>query len=228
MYYTEGNTLNAFNDLREDRKILRSELKSKGPLSSTVLPKFPTEEQPIDVSTIVSYTSKILNVADMSWYIGCSPTAFGNIVRYWDSNGKPNLVQSTTTDTKLIDYLANDMKTNRDTSATGWNDRVNGMVKYWKDRSYSVNVTRVSPSYNTHVSEINNSRPNIINTIGDPTYENHDMTGVGYEQYQDTNQNLKWTKYVIVHDTWAGTSKHIYLYLDTFSAWNEIVKVVPN
>jgi hypothetical protein len=79
----------------------------------------------------------------MDWHIGCSPTSFGNIIRYWDKNGYPNLVQSSTSDEDLIEWLANDMNTNPDGS-TDWNDRVNGMEEYWEDRGYSVDVTRRS------------------------------------------------------------------------------------
>lgn len=43
--------------------------------------------------------------------------------------------------------------------------------------------------------------PTIINTVDDPTYENHDMTGVGYEQYQRTSTLFKWYQYLIVRDT---------------------------
>jgi hypothetical protein len=54
------------------------------------------------------------------------------------------------------------------------------------------------------------------------------MTGVGYEQYQDTEQDLEWYRYVIVHDTWTTTPKNVYLYVDDLlDSWNEIVTVEP-
>lgn len=55
------------------------------------------------------------------------------------------------------------------------------------------------------------------------SYGNHDMTGVGYEQYDDGNNTYK---YVIVHDTWSSTTTNVYLYLPTLS-WNETVRVIP-
>ncbi len=55
----------------------------------------------------------------------------------------------------------------------------------------TVSVSRVSANFSTHKSEMNDKRPDIINVAKDATYNNHDMTGVGYEEYRDTKQNLK-------------------------------------
>jgi len=143
-------------------------------------------------------------------------------------NGYPNLVQSTTTDKTLIEVLATNMNTDSSTGKTDWNDRVTGMINFWDQKGYSVSVSRVSDSYSTHTTEINNNRPNIINVVNDPTYGNHDMTGVGYEEYQVPEENFKWYHFVIVHDTWPSTNQNIYLNLSNFSSWNEIVTVKPN
>lgn len=229
-YVKKENSTDIFLDVREGHEIKKNNLKGKGPLSDGRALSITSEKSAdVGAESIVSYSKKILSAADMAWYIGCSPTSFGNIVRYWDNNGKSNLVQSTTSDTTLITVLAdNYMYTNHSTNATDWNNRVTGMTNYWKDRGYSVSVSRNSPGYTTHQTEINNGRPDIVNVVGDPTYSNHDMTGVGYEQYQETTENLKWYRYVIVHDTWTGTPKDVYLYLNNLnSSWNEIVKVIP-
>ncbi|HHW38507.1 MAG TPA: hypothetical protein GXX18_14935 [Bacillales bacterium] len=227
MHYVEQEDNASYLDLRSEKVINKRSLKSKGSLSKGFTNKEQNEPQ-IGIQTIISYSSKILNVADMAWYIGCSPTSFGNIVRYWDSNGYPNLVQSTTTDKTLIEVLATNMNTDRSSGKTDWNDRVTGMINFWDQKGYSVSVSRVSDSYSTHKTEINNNRPNIINVVNDPTYENHDMTGVGYEEYQVPEENFKWYRFVIVHDTWPSTNKNIYLNLSNFSSWNEIVTVKPN
>lgn len=107
---------------------------------------------------------------------------------------------------------------------TGWDARVTGMVKFWSDRGYSVTLTRNSPDFSAHKTEITAGRPDIINVVDDATYSDHDMTGVGYEEYQETTENYKWYRYVIVRDTWTNTPTSVYIYLPQLS-WNETVKI---
>ncbi|MGX1826778.1 C39 family peptidase [Paenibacillus taichungensis] len=235
MYYVKLNS-SEFIDIREGKTITSNDLKSKGTLSGKASDQFiipetdsASEISPLTVQpqTIISYSQKLISgVPDFTWYLGCSPTVFSNITKYWDNNGYPNLVQSTTTTNTLIEVMANYMSTNSD-GTTGWDNRVTGMKKFWTDRNYSVCVSRVSANFSTHKTEMTNNRPDVINVVGDATYGNHDMTGVGYEEYQDTNQNLAWFRYVIVHDTWSNTPTDVYIYLPQLS-WNETVKVVPN
>ncbi|WP_020619049.1 C39 family peptidase [Paenibacillus daejeonensis] len=224
-------------DHRQGKVINSNELKGSGTLQGMETNKSlaPNKDSVLSFSstadirpfTIISYSRRIISgVPDYTNVIGCSPTSFSNIVKYWDNNGYPNLVQSTTTSTTLIQVMASYMNT-LSNGTTNWNDRVTGMQNFWSDRGYSVAVTRISANFSTHKTEINNGRPDIINTVNDPTYSDHDMTGVGYEEYQDTNQNLAWFRYVIVHDTWSSTGTDVYLYLPQLS-WNETVKVVPN
>ncbi|GIP30798.1 C39 family peptidase [Paenibacillus sp. J2TS4] len=234
MYYIKRNT-SEFIDIRQGKIITSSDFKSKGTLQGKSFNEnmdlskhSDLEFSPLSIEpqTIISYSKKIISgVPDFSWHLGCSPTSFSNIVKYWANNGYPNLVQRGTTTNELIEEMADFMNTNRD-GTTGWDDRVTGMVNYWSDKNYKVSVSRVSASFSTHKTEMNNDRPDIINVVDDATYGNHDMTGVGYEEYQDTEQNLKWFRWVIVHDTWDNTPKDVYIYLPQLS-WNETVKVVP-
>lgn len=135
------------------------------------------------------------------------------------------MVQNTTTTNTLIEVMADYMNTTSE-GTTGWDDRVTGMKNFWSDRNSTVSVSRVSANFSTHKTEMNNNRPDIINTVGDATYKNHDMTCVGYEEYQDTEQKLKCFRYVIVHDTWDSTPKDVCIYLPHIF-WNKKVKVVP-
>ncbi len=228
---TGSKSTKNYIDVVSGIKVEEKNLKSRGVINGNnvknIGDSINSNTSDIGINSIISYSSEILSVADMDWHIGCSPTSFGNIIRYWDKNGYPNLVQSSTSDEDLIEWLANDMNTNPDGS-TDWNDRVNGMEEYWEDRGYSVDVTRRSPSYTRHKNEIDDERPDIINVVDHPIYDDHDMTGVGYEQYQDTEQDLEWYRYVIVHDTWTTTPKNVYLYVDDLlDSWNEIVTVEP-
>lgn len=235
MYYVKLNS-SQFLDIRQGKTITTNDLKSKGtlhgkasdqsidPHANSVTEFLPITVQPL---TIISYSQRLISgVPDFTWYLGCSPTSFSNIVKYWDNNGYPNLVQSTTTTNTLIDVMADYMNTDSN-GTTGWSDRVTGMTNFWTDRNYSVSVSRVSANFSTHKTEMQNNRPDIINVVNDATYSNHDMTGVGYEEYQDTDQNFSWFRYVIVHDTWSSTTTDVYIYLPQLS-WNETVKVVPN
>ncbi|MEC0211372.1 C39 family peptidase [Paenibacillus ehimensis] len=217
-------------DLRNNNTLKKSELKSKGLLSEGVK-LAPSENKGEDIAPAsrVSYSKRIISgVPDHSWEIGCSPSSMSNIIKYWDNNGYPNLVQDNTTPSTLIDVLATYMKTDRNNGGTTqWDDRVHGTWAFWSDRYYNgANVKRVSPSYSGHKDEINSNRPDIINTVNDPNYTNHDMTGVGYEEYQDTDQNFRWFTYVIVHDTWPSTPTDAYVYTGNLK-WNESIYVTP-
>ncbi|MCD1261371.1 C39 family peptidase [Paenibacillus athensensis] len=227
-----------YYDIREHASKNKTNLKSNGSLNGSKkapetgldgaevgLLSAPT----VGINSVVSYSSKIIStVPDFSWRKGCSPTSFSNIIWYYRySQGYTNLLQSTTTSDTLIDVLASSTYMNTNSSgATGWDDRVNGMKKFWSDRGYTVSVTRNSASFTDHKTEINANRPDIINVVGDATYSNHDMTGVGFEEYQESTENFKWYRYVIVHDTWNSTPKDVYIYLPQLS-WNETVKVKP-
>lgn len=239
-YYLKENDTTYF-DLRTKTEKNKSDFKTKGSLNGKMKASASLLQNDTQLSsevnkgevlpqTVVSYSSKNLtSVPDFSWRVGCSPTSFSNIIWYYRySQGYTNLLQSTTTSTTLIDVLASStyMNTNTSNGSTDWNNRVTGMVKFWSDRGYTVSVTRNSPSFSAHKTEINNNRPDIINVVGDATYSNHDMTGVGFEEYQESTENFKWYQYVIVHDTWNSTPKDVYIYLPNLS-WNETVKVQP-
>ncbi|KRE91146.1 hypothetical protein ASG89_34465 [Paenibacillus sp. Soil766] len=240
-YYVKADESTYF-DIRKKTNVSKSSFKSKGSLNGKV--KIPStllqndtqlssdvSQGAVSPQTVVSYSSKTLsNVPDFSWRDGCSPTSFSNIIWYYRySQGYTNLLASTTTSTTLIDVLASSSYMSTDIAnggGTGWDNRVNGMKKFWSDRGYTVSVTRNSPSFSAHKTEINNNRPDIINVVGDATYGAHDMTGVGFEEYQESTENFKWYQYVIVRDTWDSTPTSVYIYLPNL-AWNETVKVQP-
>ncbi|AJS57309.1 C39 family peptidase [Paenibacillus sp. IHBB 10380] len=238
-YYIKKDE-STYYDVRQEKIMNRDEFLSNGflqgesfdlnviPEKNTLVVENPSLMSEIAPATIISYSSKkISSVPDITWRKGCSPTSFGNIIRYWKNNGYSSLLASSTTDDTLVDVLASSSYMNTNSAGgTGWDDRVNGMKKFWSDRGYTVSVSRGSANFNTHKTEMNANRPDIINVVNDATYSDHDMTGVGYEEYQDTDQNLKWFRYVIVHDTWSNTPTDVYLYMPQLS-WNETVKVVP-
>ncbi|MBW5445819.1 hypothetical protein GE107_07065 [Cohnella sp. CFH 77786] len=140
------------------KKVAESELVSETALSSK------TKPGEISTMTIVNYSSRTISeVPDFTWRKGCSPTSFSNIIWYYRySQGYTGLLQSTTTPETLIDVLASSTYMNTGTNGgTGWDNRVTGMVKFWSDRGYTVSVTRNSPSFSEHMTEINNGRPDI-------------------------------------------------------------------
>ncbi|RJE87730.1 hypothetical protein D3P07_15625 [Paenibacillus sp. 1011MAR3C5] len=233
---------NGYYDIRQGLEISKRDLKISKSLNSVKVGEQAltsntdslfslSTTSSIVPASIHSYSSKILSdVPDFQWRAGCSPTSFANIIWYYRySHGYTSLLQSTTSSSTLIDVLAGSSYMNTNVSSGGttdWNDRVTGMKKFWNDRGWNVTVTRTSPSFATHRSQITNNRPTIINTTGDATYGNHDMTGVGYEEYQQTSTLFQWHRYVIVRDTWNTTPKSVYLYISNLS-WNETVTVVP-
>ncbi|PFZ09502.1 hypothetical protein COL63_22375 [Bacillus pseudomycoides] len=161
---------------------------------------------------------KIQGVPDFMWYRGCTPTAIANLIGYWDQHGYNNLVQGSTTSSQFIDALGDDMKTTKEGNTLESN-MAPGIRKYWNDRGYYPSVkTDETPTFNEFVSEIEQNRLVIISTEKSPTYENHTLTGIGYEQFTDpfTNEQLN---DIIVHDTWNTTPEEVYVSFNTQSQY---------
>ncbi|MCZ0754698.1 hypothetical protein M4I42_03800, partial [Anoxybacillus sp. J5B_2022] len=145
-------------------------------------------------------------------------------VKYWDNNGYPNLVSSSTTTNQLIDSLATYMKTNRDTGGTSVTNMVSGMKSYWSAKGYSATVTSYTGSFSTHKNEIDAGRPDWVTTDNHPVWGDHAMTGVGYEEYYDTDK-LTWYRQIILHDTWSNTPTDYWIKWSSY--FDYVIKVQP-
>ncbi|AFQ19744.1 S-layer protein (plasmid) [Bacillus thuringiensis HD-771] len=165
------------------------------------------------------YNSRILDVPDYTWYVGCVPTAFGNIVSYWAQNGFPNLHRSKETENQLIDHLGNLMETDRGTGETTggvlygtWTHKIEpALQKHWKERGYTVEISwKEQLNYSSVQKELSAGRPVGLIVQNHPIYDIHSITVVGYEEL--VIPDLKESYHTaIVHDTWDTTPKDVYL-----------------
>ncbi|WP_102027885.1 C39 family peptidase [Salirhabdus sp. Marseille-P4669] len=220
MYFSKKNFSDSkIFDIRMSKNIDKVKLKSKGPLSSENIAKFAETNNDISNNSIYATSSSqyklISGVPDFQWYIGCSPTSGANIIKWWDNNGKSNLVSTSTSINALIRTLAEYMGTNWSTGGTAVSDMAYGIRQYISSKGYTSSVTmHRDPSFSTYKSEISNGRPNWVTTLNHPTYDTHAVTGVGYEDIGYMN--------AIVHDTWGSTSRDVWL------RWNSYFHYVIN
>lgn len=171
----------------------------------------PTETS-YSSSTSQSISHKLLYGPDYAWYRGCGPTAVANAMGHWADRGYPNLVYGGSGgDYKgAIDQLASLMGT----SSEGWtwlpvNDDIKNFAAL---RGYSFQSSEFyMPSYSTFVGEIDAHRPIVVLVNGHVFYENHFITGFGYE-YDPSNPNYR---YMIVHDTWGSTPENYWVQYGT-------------
>ncbi|MCU5406791.1 S-layer homology domain-containing protein [Bacillus cereus] len=181
-----------------------------------------------------TFNSKIIkDVPDYTWLVGCVPTAIANIVAYWSKNGFPNLLKNNETSDWLIDNLGTMMGTDRGTAeSTGGvkygtrTDRIAPALQiYWNNRGYS------SPDFNyaeykkitfdTIKRELDSGRPYGFSVYKHNMYEEHYLTGIGYEELIIPDLNEKFQT-VIVHDTWASTPEDVSL------DYNELIKTIDS
>ncbi len=163
-----------------------------------------SENEPSSITGVYSgdYAYSIIaGVPDYDWYIGCIPTAIGNVIGYWDSHGYPNLM--TGTSSSMISEVANYMPNYQANSFIP-----TGVHSYChKAGRYPNNFTATNiwnPSYSNYIYQINAGQPTLVGFGGgtsDPYGGGHMTAGVGYLIYYPLSQ-----KYVIVHDAWSSTS----------------------
>ncbi|MDA2518627.1 S-layer homology domain-containing protein [Bacillus sp. 22475] len=156
---------------------------------------------------------EIENVPDYMWYRGCTPTAVANVIVYWSNQNFPNLFNIRTEYVNsLIDRLAEVMHTTdvvvepdgrRTGGATYFRDMVPGIEKYWNSHGYPVIAEFVaSPTFEQYKNEIKGGRPILLNTKEHPTYINHNLTGIAYEEVYIADLNEKFQN-MVVRDTWS-------------------------
>lgn len=141
---------------------------------------------------------------DYAWYRGCAPTAAGNLLAYWDSNGYPAFPTGTT----LIDELADAMGTEED-GDTYLSDMPGGILdvcyahEYTDWDSWNDSLGQSYSTYTDFKNEIQAGRPLVASLLDDATYGNHSTTGIGY-RYDGTS-------WIVIHDTWPSTPTDVYV-----------------
>ncbi|MGG1263889.1 C39 family peptidase [Brevibacillus laterosporus] len=228
-----------FEDLHSKKVIQEEDLLSEGPLSQSEINKRLTvaeEELVSPMSSPVNYSYKLIrSVPDYDWYIGCTPTSAANIISYFDDNGYSKLVSNNTSTKSLIstlaskDYMRTGLCKGCSKDATSWDDTIEGIEAYWNDKGYkdvSVRGYNSGSRFSKHQSAMDDDRPDIIWLQRHPTYGNHAVTGVGYEEYQDADDDLRYYRSVIIHDTWSNTPKDCWVTWDS-STFTGVITVTP-
>lgn len=141
---------------------------------------------------------------------GCGPVSAINLIKFWDSNGYPNLVTSNDTKqsmyNKLYNYMGSFVVPNSGGQvATLPMDYIPGIYGYLEDKGYSITgIIREylnKADYSILKNEVDNRRPGTILYNDNLTYGLHYVTFVGYSQYIDISAN-----YYIIHDLWSTSN----------------------
>lgn len=158
---------------------------------------------------------KLANVPDYVWYRGCTPTATTNILGYWYLKGYENIMPSIypwdTIETVAKYYGTVVDFSKPDYGSTYTSKIAPGLTKYFNDRGYKAEIKlHDGNSFQDIKNEIDQGRPMIINTSKHPTYEDHSVTGVGYEDFYSPEFNENFRS-LIIHDTWDTTPEDMYI-----------------
>ncbi|KAF5430822.1 Peptidase C39 like family protein [Candidatus Methanophagaceae archaeon] len=158
---------------------------------------------------------KVINdVPNYPWYRGCSPTAAGMVLGYWESHGYPDFPTGTE-GRILIDELADAMGT-WDWPIHGWTwpwDIDNGIEEVSENHGYS-NFDASNDywmSWSEVKTEVDADRPFVINMLQGGTGSGHDKPygdhSVTCRGYYDSDEN-----WVFIYDTWDDTGSHTLAY----------------
>jgi len=196
------------NDLLQQQQLKKQEANELwDALEKKMMSGHATSEYPVSTLGL----GWISDVPAYEWYLGCSPTAAGMVLGYWDSHGYSNLPS----ETSLIGELAEAMGTDSSGGTSPWNID-NGIEEVCDDHGYG-NFDASNDyylSWSEVISEVNAGRPFMIN-MGDggigsghtEPYGDHSVTCVGYSDYDED--------YVFIHDTWDENTHNL-----AFGNWN--------
>ncbi len=121
--------------------------------------------------------------------VGCTPTAGGTLMGYWDNYGFSNLINGSDHNSTIIrlNQLAGTW-CEGNSGVTYFSDLTPAMESYASEKGYSnFNSTFYSGSgvtYSRLQNEIDNDRPLVVNFSGGPPYNylhGHSNTGIGYD-----------------------------------------------
>uniref|UniRef100_UPI0020CF8721 S-layer homology domain-containing protein n=1 Tax=Bacillus thuringiensis TaxID=1428 RepID=UPI0020CF8721 len=208
-YKMDGNKI---TDLRNNQSFELKDIKRSEEKKRNVAKPFANSSI-IDEDNFDFQEKYIQNVPDYTWYRGCTPTAFANVVGYWDQNGYGNLIKDNENTKQIIDLIGDDMDTDRGTGeftagvkfGTWPSKMAPGIKKYFNSRGYNPEVVYdETPTYEEYKKELDAERPIIIGLRNNSIYSDHTITGVGYESMYIPEINEDY-KDLIVHDTWDTT-----------------------
>ena len=138
------------------------------------------------------------------WRCGCSPTAAGMVLMYWDSHGYPEFPHD---HNDTIDELGVAMHTGVPPRPDGWtysSDVAPGIDEVCDNHGYSHFVAQTELiSWNGLKDEIDASRPFVLHMRQVAGYGNHAVTGLGYSDYSE--------RHVFIHDMY-DKSTHVIAY----------------
>ncbi|MEK4695524.1 S-layer homology domain-containing protein [Bacillus sp. FSL M8-0063] len=225
-------------DITTDQTMNRENIKSVDRKQMRLAPLKSSFTSGTNISSDV-YNSKLLDsVPDYTWFIGCTPTAFANIVTYWSKNGFPNLFRSNEYAIDLVDNLATLMETDRGTGETTngilygtWPRKIApALQKYWNERGYNAEIYwdyQEKMSFDKMKKELDAGRPFGLGIEGHPIYESHAITGIGYEEIFFADINEKYRN-IVIRDTWSSTPAEVILnYDELYESLNHYTTVNP-
>lgn len=174
----------------------------------------------LDFETGIESFTVIGGVADMNqmtsslWtgWSGCSPTSAANIMKYWASQGYPQLTQGLSNE-QLLYGIRTAMGTSSDGS-TPVNKISPGMKTFAINRGVSTAkawyLPGVPPSWSSYKSAINTYGPNVITFSPHAFYGEHSVTGVGWTEFT-YNGSSTGHQYMEVHDNNPNTPFSVFV-----------------
>ena len=152
------------------------------------------------------------------WRCGCTPTAAGMVLMYWDSHGYPDFPEH---HNDTIDELGVAMHTGVPPRPDGWtynSDVAPGIEEVCDNHNYPGFVAQLEPiEWNRVKEEVDASRPFVLILQQGVGYGDHAVTGLGYSDYDED--------YVFIHDTY-DESTHTILY-DNWGPGTKMTWVMP-
>ncbi|MDA2087543.1 MULTISPECIES: S-layer homology domain-containing protein [Bacillus cereus group] len=160
-------------------------------------------------------TKKLANVPDYIWFRGCTPTATTNLLGYWYLKGYENLMPNIypwDTIEEIAKYYGTKVDYSQPDYGSTYVDKIApGLKKYFNDKGYRAEVElHMGSSFQGIKNEIDQGRPMLITTYKHPTYGDHSVTGIGYEDFYSPEFNENFRS-LIVHDTWETTPEDMYI-----------------
>jgi hypothetical protein len=191
-----------------------SEAQAAQPLAASI---HPETTRPPSIQATTSYA--LINgvpdwdqfQGDYGCWSGCSPTSGVNVLGYWDNNGYGNLIAGSDWQ-GAINAMREAMGTYCGLDGTGWTYISNissGIVNYTQARGYPFSSElwctdcATTPTYQNYRSEIDASRPVVVDLMSHATYGSHTVAGVGYDDASGD--------YLIVHDNWSTTAENVWV-----------------
>lgn len=171
---------------------------------------------------------------------GCTPVAFGILIEYWDRNGYPSLV-STSTDNKNtsssdsdVQWMLDELRWNLQTSCVSLNGAAGTSSTYYtkavdhinsrKAGTWTSDNTDASTKWSRFTGQIDAGRPAIVHYDVDHTGGTIDHSATGYEYTDNSGSTNDW---ICAEKGWYATDTTWDCFTRTSVGNYHVTRVMP-